>query len=336
MRTIESSAEAVTPDSLPPPSAAVWQHAHVLDLDDFSREEIELVLEIADSMKEVLGREVKKVPTLRGKTVVTLFYEASTRTRASFELAAKNLSADTVSIDASKSSVTKGESLADSLRTIQALGADIIVMRHSQSGAPYLAVNEVHSSIINAGDGWHAHPSQALLDLYTIRNHLGRITNIKVAIIGDIMHSRVARSNIWGLTTMGANVVLCGPSTLLPRDMDSFLKHYELGSVSMENKIESAVKGADVVILLRLQMERQQSGLLPSLREYIQQYQLTPERLALARPKALLMHPGPINEGIEVSPELAHGAQSVIEEQVANGVAIRMALLYLVAGGKNK
>ncbi len=336
MRTIESSADTVTPDSLPPPSAAVWQHSHVLDLDDFSREEIELVLEIADSMKEVLGREVKRVPTLRGKTVVTLFYEASTRTRASFELAAKNLSADTVSIDASKSSVTKGESLADSLRTIQALGADIIVMRHSQSGAPYLAVHEVNSSIINAGDGWHAHPSQALLDIYTIRSHLGKTQNLKVAIVGDIMHSRVARSNIWGLTSMGAKVVLCGPSTLLPRDMDSFLKICELNGVSIENKIESAVENADVVMLLRLQMERQQSGLLPSLREYIQQYQLTAQRLSLARPKALVMHPGPINEGIEVSPEIAHGAQSVIEEQVANGVAIRMALLYLVAGGKNK
>ncbi len=336
MRTIESSADTVTHNTLSAPSTAVWQHAHVLDLDDFSREEIELTLEIADSMKEVLGREVKRVPTLRGKTVVTLFYEASTRTRASFELAAKNLSADTVSIDASKSSVTKGESLADSLRTIQALGADIIVMRHSQSGAPYLAIHEVNSSIINAGDGWHAHPSQALLDLYTIRSHLGKTENLKVAIIGDITHSRVARSNIWGLTTMGAKVVLCGPSTLLPRGLEAFLKLCELDKVSIENRIEVAVENADVVMLLRLQMERQQSGLLPSLREYVQQYQLTSERLSLAKPNALVMHPGPINEGIEVSPEIAHGAQSVIEEQVANGVAIRMALLYLVAGGKNK
>jgi aspartate carbamoyltransferase catalytic subunit len=335
MRTIESSADIVTHNTLSA-STAVWQHAHVLDLDDFSREEIELTLEIADSMKEVLGREVKKVPTLRGKTVVTLFYEASTRTRASFELAAKNLSADTVSIDASKSSVTKGESLADSLRTIQALGADIIVMRHSQSGAPYMAIHEVNSSIINAGDGWHAHPSQALLDLYTIRSRRGKTENLKVAIIGDITHSRVARSNIWGLTTMGAEVVLCGPPTLLPRGLEAFLKRYELNTVSIENRIESAVENADVVMLLRLQMERQQSGLLPSLREYIQQYQLTLERLSLAKPNALVMHPGPINEGIEVSPEIAHGAQSVIEEQVANGVAIRMALLYLVAGGKNK
>jgi aspartate carbamoyltransferase catalytic subunit len=336
MRKIESSSGTATPDTLPPPSTAVWQHNHVLDLDDFTREEIELVFEIADAMAEVLTREIKKVPTLRGKTVVTLFYEASTRTRASFELAAKNLSADTVSIDASKSSVIKGESLADSLRTIQALGADIIVMRHSQSGAPYLAIQEVNSSIINAGDGWHAHPSQALLDLYTIRRHLGKTANLKIAIIGDIMHSRVARSNIWGMITMGAKVVLCSPSTLLPRGLNSFIENCRLANVSIENKIEPALENADVVMLLRLQMERQQSGLLPSLREYIQQYQLTMERLSLAKPNALVMHPGPINEGIEVSPEIAHGAQSVIEEQVANGVAIRMALLYLIAGGKNK
>ncbi len=336
MKMVESSSGTTTPDTFPPPSTAVWQHSHVIDLDDFSREEINLVFEIADAMAEVLTREVKKVPTLRGKTVVTLFYEPSTRTRSSFELAAKNLSADTVSIDASKSSVTKGESLADSLRTIQALGADIIVMRHSQSGAPYLAIQEVKSSIINAGDGWHAHPSQALLDLYTIRRHLGKTDNLKIAIIGDIMHSRVARSDIWGMITTGAKVVLCGPSTLLPRGLNSFIENCRLRGVSVENNIEAALENADVVMLLRLQMERQQSGLLPSLREYIQQYQLTAERLALAKPGALVMHPGPINEGIEVSPEIAHGAQSVIEEQVSNGVAIRMALLYLIAGGKNK
>jgi aspartate carbamoyltransferase catalytic subunit len=336
MRTAESTSGAATSDTFHSSSTAVWQHNHILDLDDFTREEINLVFEIADAMAEVLTREVKRVPTLRGKTVVTLFYEPSTRTRASFELAAKNLSADTVSIDASKSSVVKGESLIDSLRTIQALGADIIVMRHSQSGAPYLAIQEVNSSIINAGDGWHAHPSQALLDLYTIRRHLGKLANLKIAIIGDIMHSRVARSDIWGMTTMGAKVVLCGPATLLPRGLDTFVENYQLRNISIENKIESALENADVVMLLRLQMERQQSGLLPSLREYIQQYQLTTERLSMAKPHALVMHPGPINEGIEISPEVAHGAQSVIEEQVSNGVAIRMALLYLIAGGKNK
>jgi aspartate carbamoyltransferase catalytic subunit len=336
MRTVKSSSDTVTPDTFPPPSIAVWQHSHVLDLDDFTREEIELVFEIADAMAEVLTREVKKVPTLRGKTVVTLFYEPSTRTRASFELAAKNLSADTVSIDASKSSVVKGESLIDSLRTIQALGADIIVMRHSQSGAPYLAAQHINSSIINAGDGWHAHPSQALLDLYTIRRHLGKLDNLKIAIIGDIMHSRVARSNMWGMTTMGAKVVLCSPSTLLPRGLNDFIANCQLPKVGIENKIEPALENADVVMLLRLQMERQQSGLLPSLREYIQHYQLTTERLSRAKSNVLVMHPGPINEGIEISPEVAHGTQSVIEEQVTNGVAIRMALLYLIAGGKNK
>ena len=336
MRTIETSSGATAPNTFPPPSTAVWQHNHILDLDDFTREEIELVFEIADAMAEVLTREVKKVPTLRGKTVVTLFYEPSTRTRASFELAAKNLSADTVSMDASKSSVVKGESLIDSLRTIQALGADIIVMRHSQSGAPYLAIQHVNSSIINAGDGWHAHPSQALLDLYTIRRHLGKLDNLKIAIVGDIMHSRVARSNIWGMTSMGAKVVLCSPSTLLPRGLNDFIENCRLRNVTIENSIEPALENADVVMLLRLQMERQQSGLLPTVREYIQLYQITEERLSLAKPGALVMHPGPLNEGIEISPEVAHGAQSVIEEQVANGVAIRMALLYLIAGGKNK
>ncbi len=336
MKAIESGSGIASPDAFPPPSIAVWQHRHILDLDDFTKEEIELVLETADAMTEVLTREVKKVPTLRGKTVVTLFYEASTRTRASFELAAKNLSADTVSLDASKSSVTKGESLIDSLRTIQALGADFIVMRHSQSGAPYLATQHVNCSIINAGDGWHAHPSQALLDLYTIRRHLGKLDNLKVAIIGDIMHSRVARSNIWGMSTMGAKVILCAPHTLLARGMEDFLTKCRLPNVSIETDIEPALEDANVVMPLRLQMERQQSGLLPSLREYIQLYQLTTERLSLARQSVLVMHPGPINEGIEISPEVAHGAQSVIEEQVSNGVAIRMALLYLIAGGKNK
>jgi aspartate carbamoyltransferase catalytic subunit len=336
MKAIESGSGIASPDAFPPPSIAVWQHRHILDLDDFTKEEIELVLETADAMTEVLTREVKRVPTLRGKTVVTLFYEASTRTRASFELAAKNLSADTVSLDASKSSVTKGESLIDSLRTIQALGADFIVMRHSQSGAPYLATQHVNCSIINAGDGWHAHPSQALLDLYTIRRHLGKLDNLKVAIIGDIMHSRVARSNIWGMSTMGAKVILCAPHTLLARGMDNFLAKCRLPNVSIETDIEPALEDANVVMPLRLQMERQQSGLLPSLREYIQLYQLTTERLSLAKQNVLVMHPGPINEGIEISPEVAYGAQSVIEEQVSNGVAIRMALLYLIAGGKNK
>ena len=336
MKITEPRSSTVIPETFPPPSISVWQHRHILDLDDFTREEVELVFEITDAMAEILTRDVKRVPTLRGKTIVTLFYEPSTRTRASFELAAKNLSADTVSLDASKSSVVKGESLVDSLRTIQALGADVIVMRHSQSGAPYLATQHLDTSIINGGDGWHAHPSQALLDLYTIRRHLRELANLKVVIVGDIMHSRVARSNIWGMTTMGAKVVLCAPPTLLPRGLADFISRCELPNVGVESRIESALEGADVVMPLRLQRERQQSGLLPSLREYIQRYQLTEERLSLAKPYALVMHPGPMNEGIEISPEVAYGTQSVIEEQVTNGVAIRMALLYLIAGGKNK
>ena len=331
-----SRSSATIPETFPPPSISIWQHRHILDLDNFTREEIELVFQIADAMTEVLTREVKQVPTLRGKTVVTLFYEPSTRTRASFELAAKNLSAGTVSLDASKSSIAKGESLIDSLRTIQSLGADVIVIRHSQSGAPYLATQYVDTSVINAGDGWHAHPTQALLDLYTIQRHVGKLADLKITIVGDIMHSRVARSNIWGMTTMGARVVLCAPPTLLPRGLVDFIAHCQLPNVSIESRIESALEGADIVMPLRLQVERQQSGLLPSLREYIQLYQLTEERLHLAKPYALVMHPGPMNEGIEISPEVAHGAQSVIEKQVTNGIAIRMALLYLIAGGKNK
>ena len=336
MKITEPRSSTVIPETFPPPSISVWQHRHILDLDDFTQEEVELVFEITDAMAEILTRDVKRVPTLRGKTIVTLFYEPSTRTRASFELAAKNLSADTVSLDASKSSLVKGESLVDSLRTIQALGADVIIMRHSQSGAPYLATEHLRTSIINGGDGWHAHPSQALLDLYTIRRHLRELANLKVVIVGDIMHSRVARSNIWGMTTMGAKVVLCAPPTLLPRGLADFISRCELPNVGVESRIESALEGADVVMPLRLQRERQQSGLLPSLREYIQRYQLTEERLSLAKPYALVMHPGPMNEGIEISPEVAYGTQSVIEEQVTNGVAIRMALLYLIAGGKNK
>lgn len=334
MKTIEPRSNATITETFPPPSISDWRHRHILDLDDFTREEIELVFEIAGAMAEILTREVKKVPTLRGKTIVNLFYEPSTRTRSSFELAAKNLSADTISLDATKSSIAKGESLIDSLRTLQALGADIIVMRHSQSGAPYLAAQYVNTSIINAGDGWHAHPSQALLDLYTIRRHLGKLANLKVVIIGDIMHSRVAHSNIWGMTTMGAKVTLCAPATLIPHGLSDFIRQCQLPHISLEHRIEPALEGADVVMPLRLQTERQQSGLLPTLREYIQLFQLTEQRLSLAKPNALVMHPGPVNEGIEISPEVAHGTQSVIEEQVTNGIAIRMSLFYLLAGGK--
>ncbi|MEE8194144.1 MAG: aspartate carbamoyltransferase catalytic subunit [Dehalococcoidales bacterium] len=317
-----------------PAVAPVWQHRHILDLDDFTTAEIELVLETTDAMKEILSRPIKKVPTLRGKTIVTLFYEPSTRTRSSFELAAKNLSADVVNLMASASSMTKGECLVDTLNTREALGAEIVVMRHPHSGAPYIAAKHTRASIVNAGDGWHAHPTQALLDLYTIREHKGSLKGLKAVIIGDIKHSRVARSNIWGLTAMGAGVTLCCPFTLLPAGLDE--PRGQFPAVHVEPDIERALDRADVVMALRLQLERQQSGLLPSIREYARRYQLTEPRLARAKPGAIVLHPGPVNEDIEISSAVTHGPQSVINEQVANGVAVRMALLYLLAGGSQR
>ena len=302
---------------------------HVLDLDDFSVQEIETILQTATAMKDVLQRPIKKVPTLRGKTLVTLFYEASTRTRVGFEVAAKALGADTVSVSAQSSSVTKGESLIDTIRTLQALGADFLVMRHHQAGAPYVVAEEVSASVINAGDGWHAHPTQALLDLFTIRERLGRIAGLRVALIGDILHSRVARSNLWGLSLMGANVVLCGPPTMLPSP--SFGEGLPW-SFDRTYRLEEALEGADVIMLLRMQLERQSGGLFPSVREYVRTYALTEERLGRARPGAVVMHPGPMNEGVEIDPRVARSAQSVIETQVTNGVAVRMALLYLLSG----
>jgi len=316
----------------------VWNQRHVLDLDDFSLGEIQAIMETADAMKEVLSREVPRVPALRGKTLITLFYETSTRTRTSFELAAKALGADVISIAAAASSVQKGESLIDTVRTIQALGAQVLVIRHSSSGAPYLVARHTEMNVINAGDGWHAHPTQGLLDLYTMRLHLGDLRGKRVVIVGDIAHSRVARSDIWGLSTMGAEVVVCGPPTLLPygvrpggRDGEHPLA---LPPVEVENDLDRALEGADVVMALRLQKERMAGGLLPSLREYARLYQVNEERLARARPGALVMHPGPMNEGVEISPAVARSAQSVIEEQVTNGVAVRMAVLYLLARGK--
>jgi len=315
-----------------------WKRRHVLDLDDFSRAEIEAVMEMADAMREVLGREVPRVPALRGKTVVTLFYEASTRTRASFELAAKALGADVINVAASGSSVQKGESLYDTVRTLQAVGAQVLVMRHGSSGAPYLVARHVQMNVINAGDGWHAHPTQGLLDLYTMRSHLGDLRGKRVVIVGDIAHSRVARSNLWGLTTVGAEVVVCAPPTLLPYGMRPDGAPAEeplaLPRVQVETDLDRAGAGADVVMALRLQLERMTSGLLPSLREYARLYQVTEERLARARPGALVMHPGPMNEGVEISPAVARSLQSVIEEQVTNGVAVRMAVLYLLARAK--
>jgi aspartate carbamoyltransferase catalytic subunit len=307
----------------------------VLDLNDFTAAEIEQVLRTADAMREILTRPIKRVPALRGKTVVNLFFEPSTRTRVSFELAAKALSADVVNISASGSSVEKGESLVDTVRTLQALGADVVVMRHSQSGAPYLVAQQVQASVINAGDGWHAHPTQALLDLYTVREHFGRIAGLRVVIVGDILHSRVARSNVWGFTRLGAHVVLCGPPTLLP-PLDGHTDGYGLPPVAVCTDLEAALEGADVVMALRLQRERQQAGLLPSLREYIARYQITAERLRRTAPHAIVMHPGPLNEGVEIAPDVARSDRSVIEQQVTNGVAVRMALLYLLTGASDE
>ncbi|MEE9285435.1 MAG: aspartate carbamoyltransferase catalytic subunit [Dehalococcoidia bacterium] len=317
---------------------APWKRRHVLDLDDFRPGEIEAVMETADAMKEVLGREVPRVPALRGKTVVTLFYESSTRTRTSFELAAKALGADVISIGAGSSSVEKGESLVDTVRTLQAVGSQLLVIRHPSSGAPYLVARQVQLNVINAGDGWHAHPTQGLLDIYTMRSRLGDLRGKRVVIVGDIAHSRVARSNIWGLTALGADIVVCGPPTLLPYGLRPGEKGADeppaLPPVTVETDLDRALEGADVVMALRLQLERMSSGLLPSLREYMRLYQVNEERLARARPGALVMHPGPMNEGVEISPALARSAQSVIEEQVTNGVAVRMAVLYLLARGK--
>lgn len=305
-------------------------HKHLLDLDDFSPEELMLVLETSAAMTEILSRPIRRVPTLRGKTIVNMFYEASTRTRSSFELAAKNLSADLVNVSASQSSVGKGESLVDTMRTLQALGADMVVMRHWEAGAPYLAASWLNASIINAGDGWHAHPSQALLDLYTVQDRLGRIEGLKLVIVGDILHSRVARSNIWGFGKLGAEIVLCGPPTLVTPEVLGIAA--DLPNVSISYDLDDAIVDADLVMMLRLQRERMAGGLLPSLREYSACFGLTRQRMQRARPEALIMHPGPMNQGVEITPELAYSEQAVIEDQVTNGVAVRMAVFYLLAG----
>jgi len=322
-----------------PMPGAAWHHRHVLDVDVFSAADIDLVMRTTDAMKEILARPIPKVPALRGTSVTMIFWEASTRTRVSFEVAAKNLSADVVNIAASTSSVTKGESLVDTIRTVEALGADMIVMRHSVSGAPYLAAEVFSGSVLNGGDGWHAHPSQALLDLYTMCAHLGDLAGRKVVILGDVLHSRVARSNTWSLTAMGADLWLCAPATLL-RGFEAWAARWTAGRgapghgrFTVTSDIAVALRDADVVMALRLQRERMDAGLLPSLREYAARYGLTRERLAMAKPDALVMHPGPINEGVEIAPDVAVLDRSVILEQVTNGVAVRMALLYLLSGG---
>ncbi len=317
------------------PLTTTWRHRHLLDVADLSRDEIDLVMRTADEMKEILGRPIPKVPTLRGTSVTILFYEASTRTRVSFEVAAKNLSADVVNIAASSSSVVKGESLVDTVRTVEALGADMLVMRHGRSGAPYLAAEVFGGAVLNGGDGWHAHPSQALLDLYTMRAHLGDLAGKKVVILGDVLHSRVARSNVWTLTAMGADLWICGPAPIL-RGFDAWAARGVGGErrFTVTSDVDAALRDADVVMALRIQRERMASGLLPSLREYAARFGLTNERLRAASPDVVVMHPGPMNEGVEIAPDVAAGPHSVVTDQVANGVAVRMALLYLLAGAK--
>ena len=303
-----------------------FDHKDLLGMGQLSVEDIDLILDTAESMQEISTRDIKKVPTLRGKNVASFFYEPSTRTRTSFEVAAKRLGADTVSLSASGSSMQKGETLIDTARNLQAMNPDLIVLRHSSSGAPHLLAGQVKAGIINAGDGTNEHPTQALLDLYTIRRNKGKIKGVKVAIIGDISHSRVARSDIIGLTKMGADVTVSGPPTMIPVGIEA------LGVKVVHGPVE-AVKGKDVVILLRIQLERQSEMLFPGLREYATYFGINEEVMRGAKRDVIVMHPGPINRGVEITSEVADGPYSVILEQVTNGVAVRMAMLYLLIGG---
>ena len=301
---------------------------HLFGLRGVSKHDIRLILDNAKQFREILERPVKKVPSLRGMTVVNLFFENSTRTRTSFELAEKRLSADTVNFTSSNSSVKKGETLVDTLRNIEAMKIDIVVVRHKGTGVPKFLADNSDAIIVNAGDGAHEHPTQALLDMLTIEEKLGTLEGKNVTIVGDIRHSRVARSNLWGMTTMGAHVTLCGPSTLVPRNTELMDK------VTWESDVKKAVKNADAIIALRLQKERMDDALLPSMREYRNTFGITHELLECAKDKVLIMHPGPINRGVELDSEIADGDNSVILNQVTNGVAVRMAVLYLLAGGR--
>ena len=307
------------------PAAAALKSRHLLGVAGLDAGEITLILDTAVAMKEIGGRAIKKVPTLRGRTVVNLFFEPSTRTRTSFEIAEKRLSADTLSIATATSSVTKGESLLDTVRNLEAMAPDMIVMRHASSGAPHLLARTCRSAIINAGDGTHEHPTQALLDAFTIREHKGRLAGLKIAIVGDLLHSRVLRSNVLLLNTMGADVWACGPATLMPAGLERF-------GVRATTSVNEAIAGADVVMMLRIQHERMHGHFIPSVREYFTLFGLTPERMRLAAPDAIVMHPGPMNRGVEIDSEVADGPFSVILAQVANGVAVRMAVLYLLSG----
>ena len=298
----------------------------LLSISDLTRDEIYLVLDTAEAMRKIGERPIKKVPTLRGKTVVNLFYEPSTRTRTSFEIAEKRLSADTLSLAVAASSVLKGETLADTAANIEAMSPDVIVLRHSSSGAAHLLSRLCRSRILNAGDGMHEHPTQALLDAFTIREHKQRIEGLKVTIVGDLLHSRVLRSNMLLLTALGADVWICGPRTLVPYGVE------RLG-VKVTTSINDAVADADVIMMLRIQQERMSGAFFPSLREYFNTFGMTTERVARAKPDVIIMHPGPMNRGVEIASDVADGPHSVILEQVANGVAVRMAVLYLLAGG---
>jgi aspartate carbamoyltransferase catalytic subunit len=299
----------------------------LLGLEHLSSDQIRLVLDTAEPFKEISERTIKKVPTLRGSTIVNLFFEASTRTRVSFEFAEKRLSADTVSISSSGSSVSKGETLVDTARNLEAMRIDMVVIRHGASGAARFLAERIESNVINAGDGTHEHPTQGLLDLLTLRDHFGRLEGLKVCICGDVLHSRVARSNIWGLQKMGAEVGVCGPRSLLPNAIGEF-------GVTVFERVEEAIQWADALNVLRLQLERMQSGYIPSLREYNRVFGITSERLARAPKDILILHPGPMNRGVEIDSDVADGPHSVILNQVTNGVAVRMAVLYLLSGGR--
>jgi aspartate carbamoyltransferase catalytic subunit len=308
------------------PAVTSLRRKDLLGIADLGADEISLVLETAEAMKEIGSRPIKKVPALRGKTVVNLFFEPSTRTRTSFEIAEKRLSADTLNIAIASSSVVKGETLADTALNLEAMQPDMIVLRHSSSGACHLLSRICRSAIINAGDGMHEHPTQALLDAFTIRERKKRLAGLKVAIVGDLLHSRVLRSNIHLLTKMGADVWVCGPPTLIPTDITRF-------GVRASSRVDEAVADADVIMLLRIQLERMEGAFFPSLREYFNVFGMTEARLRLAKPDVMIMHPGPMNRGVEIASEVADGPYSVILDQVANGVAVRMAVLYLLAGG---
>ncbi|MBN2453230.1 MAG: aspartate carbamoyltransferase catalytic subunit [Candidatus Omnitrophica bacterium] len=307
---------------------SVWKKKDLLGLEYLSKEEIEFILYTAGSFKEVTTRQIKKVPALRGKTVVNLFYEPSTRTRTSFELAAKRLSADVINIATESSSVKKGETLIDTGKNIEALKIDTIVVRHNCSGAANILARSVSSSVVNAGDGWHEHPTQALLDMFTLKEKLGKIEGLKVSIIGDIAHSRVARSNMWGFTKLGAKVTVCAPAMLIPEGIEKF-------GVKATNDLAEALDGADAINVLRMQFERDSAVAFPSKLEYFKRYGITSEKLAGCGKNIVVMHPGPINRGIEMSSEVADGKNSVILDQVTNGIAVRMAVLYLVSTAKD-